>query len=281
MIAGVNLTMKCFFCRRLFYVFLIPPVLLVENVAAVSEDGGGEKKDVAPQAEIAVISLGPTPPRRYSKPGKRGESVMLLPEAGEVPPSRLYYKTRRSDEKKEEWKPFSISFNNPSPMKPVAAGKVFTLYLKKANGQGYEPYVTIPADQEGSRRVFFLTPSAEGDKPWVSPPRVWVIPLDAGKFQGKQFILQNLSRTEVLHAFGDKVTKVPSRKIISYKRAEAGTLYRLAARYGKQKKIIYNMAVRLDGEGSIHLYALYDANPKTNAGRAVGVFSTKIPVRGY
>ena len=166
-------------------------------------------------------------------------------------------------------------------MRSVAAGKVFTLYLKKANGQDYQPYVTIPADQEGSRRVIFLTPSVTGDKPWGSPPRVRRISLDAGEFQGKQFILQNLSETEVLHAFGDKVTEVKPQKINPYKRAEAGTLYRLAARYGKQKKIIYNMAVRLDAEGSIHLYALYDTNPKTNAGRTVGVFSTKIPVRQY
>jgi len=245
----------------------------VENLAAAP---GEHKKERVPQAEIAVISLGSTPPRRFGVPGKGGESVMLLPEIGEVPPSRLYYKEPSSAGKKAQWKPFSISFNNPSPMKSVAAGKSFTLYLKKSNEQGYEHYVTIPADLEGSRRVIFLTSSAEGGKPWSKAPLVWIIPLHTEDLEGKQFILKNLSSKRVLHAFGETITRVEPEQIISYERVKSGVLYRLAAKCEKQKKIIYNMAVRLDTEGSIHLYALYDTNPNTNAGRTVGVFSTKV-----
>ena len=67
-------------------------------------------------------------------------------------------------------------------------------------------------------------------------------------------------------------------KIISYKSVKTGELYRLAAQYGTRKKIIYNTAVRLDGNGHV-LYVLYDTNPKTNSSRSVGVFRTMIPVR--
>lgn len=268
--------------RSIFFLPLILLGMIAGQLAAVPDAGSEvmvEENNTVPQTEVAVISLGPTPPRRYSNAHKRGESVMLLPVAGEVPPARLFRRAGASAEQEGRWQPFNLSFNNPSPMSSIPAGKTLALFRKKAKGEEYERYVTIPAGEQGSRRVIFLTPSARGKQAWVKPPKVWTIPLDAGNLQGKQFILQNLSQTMVLHAFGNKITEVRKKEIIAYQRAEAGMLYRHAARYGKQKKIIYNMALRLDEEGNTHLYALYDTNPDTNAGRSVGVFKTVIPPR--
>lgn len=268
--------------RSLFFLPLVLWVLITGKSAAVpgkAEEKAVEQDDAVPQTQIAVIALGPTPPRRYSESRRGGESVMLLPAPGEVPPARLFIRGDAPAGEQEDWEPFNLSFNNPSPMRSVPAGETLSLYRRKTDAGEYERYVTIPAGEEGVRRVIFLTPSASGGRVWIDPPRVWRIELDQGDLQGKQFMLQNLSRTRVLHAFDKTITEVRPEKIISYQRAGAGMIYRLAARYGSQKKIIYNMAVRLDAEGNRHLYALYDANPQTNAGRSVGVFKTVIPVR--
>jgi len=204
---------------------------------------------------------------------------MLLAKPGETPPSRLYYKGKAKGDKKTDWKSFNLTFNNPSAMQAISPGKERVFHKKLPNDGGYEKYVTIPAGVEGSRRVFFLLTSTKGPTPWKEIPLVRTIALSSESLKGKQFILKNLSRFPVLHAFEKSVTVVPPMKTISYKRAKTGQLYRLAAQYGTQKKIIYNTAVRLNGEGHIHLFALYDANPRTNSSRSVGVFKTMIPAR--
>ena len=101
--------------------------------------------------------------------------------------------------------------------------------------------------------------------------------LDSAQLQGKQFILLNLSKFTVLHAFDDHVVSVAPKKLISYEQAKSGQVYRIAARYGAHKKVIYNTAVRSNAGGHVQLHVLYDANPKTNGGRSVGVFRMMIP----
>jgi hypothetical protein len=245
-----------------------------ETKNAKETDAGSAIK---PPTEIAIVALGSMPSRRYlDEPGSAGP-VMLLARPGEIPPATLYYKDEFSPDQKTKWKAWNIPFNNPCKMKSISPGKVLALYQKQPEGDDYQKYVSIPAAKEGSRRVVFLTPSSQGPQRWNSVPLVRSISLGSKRMQGKQLILKNLSRFTVLHAFEDSVTSVPPMQTISYKRAHRGELYRLAAQYGTRKKIIYNTAVRLDGHGNIHLFALYDANPKTNAGRSVGVFRTMIP----
>ena len=238
-----------------------------------------KEKEVTLTAQIVLVAVGPKAPRRFKNTGTHTSSVMLLPEPGEVPPSRLYFKAQPSTDEKPNWQTFNVAFNNPSVMKSITPEKTLTLYQKNTESGEYLKYVTIPPGAEGGRRVFFLIPSATGPKPWEQPPLVRTIDLDSKTLQGKQFILKNLSQFTVLHAFEKSVTEVPSMKTISYTRPRTGELYRLAARYGTQKKIIYNTAVRLDTSGNIQLFALYNANPKTNSGRSVGVFRMMIPVK--
>lgn len=241
---------------------------------AMEKDAGPAIK---PLTEIAIVALGSMPPRRYlDEPGSAGP-VMLLARSGEIPPAKLYYKGKGSAGQKTDWKPWSIPFNNPCAMTSVPPEKALVLYQKMPGKEDYQKYVSIPAAKEGSRRVVFLTASSHGPHRWNSTPWVRSISLGSKRLQGKQLILKNLSRFTVLHAFEDLVISVPPLQTISYKRAHTGELYRLAAQYGTRKKIIYNTAVRLDGHGNIHLFALYDANPQTNAGRSVGVFRTMIP----
>lgn len=273
---------------RLYRYFSACTYVLTTLLSAAPERAAADVP-AKPLTEISVVALGPKPGRKF-KHNEGGEGpIMLLAKPGEVPPAQLYYrgassgdkktKGKKTKDKKSNWKSFSLSFNNPSAMRSVPPGKDLVLYRKLPKDGGYERYVTIPAGAEGSRRVFFLLTSTKGPTPWAKPPLVRKITLEASGTKGKQFILKNLSRFNVLHAFEKSVVSVAPMKTISYKRAKTGQLYRLAAQYGTQKKVIYNTAVRLNGDGHIQLYALYDANPRTNSGRSVGVFRTMIPAR--
>lgn len=251
-------------------------------IAVTCDQSRGEEQELSLQTKVMVVALGPVPPRRYSEGKSRRDAAMLLPQVGEVPPSKLYYQGLKDDVKNpkavETWKPFQIAFNNTTAMRSIKAGEEFVLYRKLADG--YEPYVTVPAGEVGMRRVVFLTPSSlsrNKNRPWMDKPHVTVISPDAGRLKDKHFVIKNLSRMTVLHAFGDTVANVDPGQLIGYRRNRQGVLYHLAARYGKQRKIIYNMAVKLGKGSGIHLYALYDAMPDTNAGRAVGVFRMVLP----
>lgn len=272
-----------------FYGVTIVAVFLLSLQSAIAQDDAekAKEKEIKPPTQIALVAVGPKPPRRYKSNGD-GPPTMLLPSPGEVPPSRLYFKAGPSKAKKSgtakksskpNWQVFNVAFNNPSAMKNITPEKALELYHKDKKSGEYVKYVSIPPGAVGSRRVFFLIPSTTGKQLWNKPPLVRTIDLDSKTLQGKQFILKNLSDFTVLHAFADSVTAVPPMKTISYTRPKSGELYRLAARYGTHKKIIYNTAVRLDTKGNIQLFALYNASPKTNSGRSVGVFRMMIPVR--
>jgi hypothetical protein len=225
-------------------------------------------------AEFAIVALGPKPTRKYSKPEDGGEAVMLLAQPGETPPAQLYFRNGEDKEKDGRWKSLNIPFNNPSTLRQMPADRELRLYRKLSGEDHFEPYATLPAIPATMRRIFFLMPSKFGSTPWKESPT-----LENADLIDKNFILVNFSSYTVQHAFEQKVESVAPEKIITYRQEEVGQLYRLAARYGKEQKIIYNTAVRLNQEGHIQLFVLYDGSPATNAGREVGVFRMVIPAR--
>lgn len=257
-------------------------LLLIAGVAVSTVQSKESEQDQGLQSKLMLVALGPMPPRRYSEDTKRGDAAMLLPMEGEVPPNQLYY--RVSDNAREasgKWMPFPLAFNNTTAMKSVKAGVELILHRKLADG--YEPYVTIPELEVGMRHVVFLTPSSKGKskhRPWFHGPQVTLVSPDSAGLTGKQFMIKNLSGKKVLHAFGESIASIEPGDLLAYRRSQSGVLYRLAARYGDKRHIIYNMAVRIDEESGAHLYALYDARAETNAGRSVGVFRMVVPVPG-
>jgi len=265
------------FLRVILLVSLLPlQFALAQDSAAPVPEAKEEEKAFT---QIALVAVGPKPPRRYKESNGGGPPTMLLPVPGEIPPSRLYFKGKSATDTKPDWQAFNVAFNNPTTLKDIAPEKTLSLYRKVPKTGEYEKYASIPPGKVGGRRLFFLIPSTRGKTLWNSPPLVRTIDLDSASLSGKQFILKNLSQFTVLHAFADSVISVPPMKTISYTRPKSGELYRLAARYGTHKKIIYNTAVRLDTSGNIQLFALYNASPKTNSGRSVGVFRMMIPAK--
>jgi len=240
----------------------------------------GASQEKEPNPEVAIVALGPKPPRTYREPADGSDPVMLLAKPGETPPSRLFY---RSGGNREEgggrWTPMNLAFNNPGALREIPADQELRLYREVPGEEDYQHYTTLPAVPAGVRRVFFLLPSKFNATPWADAPRLKVLTLENSNLIDKQFILANFSQHTVQHAFDDTVEVVAPDRILAYQRDKVGEIYRLAAVYGNERKIIYNTAVRLSQEGHIQLFALYDANPATNAGRDVGAFRMTIPVR--
>lgn len=248
----------------------------LSTTVSAKSDGEGNKAipehDKEPETEMAVIFLGPSPARRYSRSARGGEYAMLLPEIDEVPPARLFFRDTNSMKGGQPWRSLNVSFNNPLPMSRVPADRSIWLYRKNTRAGTYERYVLIPPASKGERRVVFLTPSSRGLKRWRSSPIVKAISVNAFERSAGRIMLKNLSNTTVLHAFGKTVSMVAPQETIVHRQGEAGVSYRLAASYGRQKKMIYDTAMRFDVYRGVHLFVLYDADPKTNAGRKVGLF---------
>jgi len=255
-------------------------ILMIAGISVEPVESREDSEEPFLERKIMLVALGPLPPRRYNQETERGDSAMLLPEKNEVPPNRLYYQIKGKDSDPQgKWAAIQLAFNNMAAMHSIEAEKDLLLYRKTSSG--YEPYVNVPAGAAGVSSIVFLTPSSSKQntsKPWLAKPDVTTISPGLPSFQGKQVIIANLSKLDVLHAFDEKLTRVDPGQIIAYHRKRPGVLYHLAARYGREKKIIYNMAIRLESHGEAHLYALYDAMPSTNAGRSVGVFRMIFPI---
>jgi len=238
-----------------------------------------EARDGAQTSEIVVIALGPRPQRKFRETDDGDAAVMLLAQPGETPPSRLFYQDDSIRDAEKKWTSFNLAFNNSSTFRKTVPGRELKLHQRKAGGEAYDVYVSLPAVPPASRTIFFLTPKSLGPKPWEDFPAVRSLGLENAELADKQFILANFSKHSVQHAFEDSIEVVRPNQILSYQRDQVGQIYRLAARYGREQKIIYNTAVRLNEEGHAQLFVLYDANPETNAGRDVGVFRMMIPAR--
>ncbi len=264
-VTGVVIMMRIFLILGLS----VATVLSEENKVSGSEAGEEHL-----ETQIMVIALGPVPARKYDRVSNRGDRAMLLPEEQEVPPNKLYYKpSLRGSLPPSKWKSLNITFNNMSSMHCVPAGRDLVLYRKLAGH--YELYVVIPSGEVGMKRLIVLTqPFSESNKGdlWRKNPKLTIIDRESVGLRDKQFAIKNLSQVNVLHAFDNEVAVVRRGKLIGYERNKNGVLYHLAASYGAQRKIIYNLAVHMRTDKALHLYILYDADPITNAGRSVAVF---------
>lgn len=240
-------------------------------------DASGKKSESV--AEIAVIALGPKPQRRYRETNGGGGTVMLLAQPGETPPQRLFYRDSSSRRSTSVWTAFQLAFNNSAAFRPITPKREIALHRKSTESDEYLPYISLPPVAPMSRTIFCLTPKKLGPTPWDDTPRIRALHLESKDLTDKQFILANYSTHAVQHAFETSIEVIKPDEVLTYQRDEIGEIYRLAARYGTEQKIIYNTAVRLNEEGHAQLFVLYDANPATNAGRDVGVFRMMIPAR--
>jgi len=255
------------------------------HVVADQTGSTGHKKPMP--AKLAIIAVGPKPPRRFGDDGENGAAAILPPRPGEVPPGRLYYENKKKGKNSsqdtdkvvpaETMQSINVTFNNPSHFVKVPENRTLDLLRKPMEGgDSLSRYITISPLKPGSITVALLRPTGKGDKRWVSEPKLRFIDLLDEKLKEKKLVILNLSHQPVKTIFHDDKTLIKAGGYQTYETVKGIELHKMAAAYGKDNKIIYNTALRLNRGDRILLYVLYDANPYTNDGRHVGIFRTAV-----
>ncbi len=266
-------------------------ISLVGSLISSAQASGTDKKEIL-SAKLAVIAIGPRPPRRFGstdgvKDEEGGEansaSSLLPPKPGEIPPRRLHFDIKekkegdaKDDDKKskKELKSINVTFNNPSHFIEVPPGR--SLKLMRKDDSELSNYISISPLDPGSMTVVLLRPTGKGGKCWVPEPMQFKINLLGDQLANKRLAIINLSRKPVKTVFHKEKKLIPSGGFVSYESIEGLELHRIAAAYGPEDKIIYNTALRLNKSKRLLFYVLYDSNPNTNDGRTVGLFRTSV-----
>jgi hypothetical protein len=251
-----------------------------------------KKKEILP-AKLAIIAIGPKPPRRFGSPDEsrpNSAAALLPPRPGEIPPRRLHFeitqkkqqsgaKKLKEDAKKTplKMKSINVTFNNPSHFIEVPPNKTLKLQRRDSRGSSeLSDYISITPLLPGSMTLVLLRPSGKGDNRWVSEPRKYKIDLLDEKLKNKRLAILNLSRRPVKSIFHKDKKMIPAGGFHSYESIQGLELHRIAAAYGREDRIIYNTGLRLNKSNHLLFYVLYDANPNTNDGRTVGLFRTSM-----
>lgn len=279
---------------------LIGVFLLVGSIEALGEPSGDK---VQGSAYISIVAVGPKPKNRFELPGKKemqelrdelgdgeiegvkvnrsdhaGIPIPLPPLAGMTPPSSLYMRKVDSKDSDPEWSRLRVGFNGSTAITKVSSGIGLTLYSRHQKGDlRYKPYLKLPELSPGSQMMVFLLPSGKGKRPWLKEPKVSELHLHSKGLRGKNLLFRNYASQTVAIAMGEgkpiilRTGQRRSRKLdrdAGYQRVSAVT-------GGKNKESLLNTTVRVS-EGDLTVIVFYDANPETNAGKAVGVFRVAV-----
>ncbi len=247
------------------------------------------KKEILP-AKLAIIAIGPKPPRRFGSADEdkpNSASALLPPKPGEIPPRKLFFGTEKANKQSSaitdagnqshaNLKSINVTFNNPSHFIEVAPNKTLNLQRREAMDSEPTDYISIEPLEPGSMTLVLLRPTGTGDNRWVPEPKLFKINLLSDELKTKKLAILNLSRRPVKSIFHKEQQTVPSGGFQSYESIEGLELHRIAAAYGQEDNIIFNTALRLDNSSRLLFYVLYDSNPNTNDGRTVGLFRTSM-----
>ena len=249
---------------------------------------------------VSVIALGPKPQRRYKMPdeeetgklerkmseslpkatasapkapksrtGTAGrQAVMLSVSKYAAPPTQLFYKKSGARQKAK----LSVRFNNQGGFSKLPSHKPIEFY--NSSKKGAQLVFTLPSIKPDTSSLFFLTPTGKGNKLWEPKPKVTYIPLTWSENLETRVILLNPSRQVVqIHlSNGKKLALKPgSKQHVDLTPPNNGKRITLIAKGTKDRKIAIQDTIKVTQELT-KVYAFYDANPKTNGGRSVGVY---------
>lgn len=281
--------------------FVIKTTVAVISVLLTLE-GFAEQDPAAPKTErkelippkVGLIALGPKPGRRYRMPNEKdkkemqevlgdssakggkdspgSQAVMLeIPEFA-APPGQVYFRIRGKEDKK--WSQLTIGFNNQVGMRKVPMLKELSLFRQIEDNQGRGVLFKLPALKPNSQTLLFLTPRGKGDRRWRSSPKVTAVPLTWSADDNTRVLLINASNQPVLMRIGDNKPfklAINSRKTVSLDRPLKQKRVRLIAKGANDSRIAIQDSIR-PVKGLTKVYAFYQASPKTNGGRTLGVY---------
>jgi len=241
---------------------------------------GQEAENEVLPAKLAIIAIGPKPAREFGNRNgakKSSGSVLLPPNPGEIPPRRLYLERDEKEDGEEntELESIQVTFNSPSHFVEVPANRM--LIFKRRGDDEFRKYVTVKPLVAGSKHIILLRPSGKGGQRWVSAPFQYRINLLNEALANKRLVVMNLSRRSITSIVHEDKKVITAGGFLAYEAIDGLKLHRVSAFYGREKKVIYHTAVKLNKEAThLLLYVFYDANPNTNDGRTVGLFKASV-----
>jgi len=269
------------------------PVVAQEPVVPQPE----AEKLVPPK--IGVVALGPKPGRQYRMPneddkkkvedmtggnetkgGSPGSQAVMLevPEFA-APPAQAYYKI--SGKKDQKWLQLSIGFNNQVGLRSVPTLKELTLYrgLEENHGKGEENHgkgllIKIPPLKPNTHTLLFLSPKGKGNRRWRSAPKITPVPLTWLDGNATRVLLVNTSAQAVLVRIGKQKPfklAVNTKKSFTLPKHADNKRTLLLVKGENDSRIAMQDSIR-PMKGLTKVYAFYQALPKTNGGRSLGVY---------
>ena len=267
------ISMKTYFYRILLTSFSYS---LFMHITTGKEENGEE---IVP-ARLAIIAIGPKPSREFGNTNgakTSSTSALLPPGPNEIPPRRLYVELaeKEGEDEKEELRLINVRFNNPSRFSEMAPNRILH-FLRKEDGES-KKYMTMKPLEAGSMNLVLLRPTGKGDKRWLSEPIQYKIDLLGATLVDKQLAIINLSRRTIKSMVHGDQKMIVAGGLLTYEGIDGLELHRVSAVYGREERVIYHTAIRLNKEvNRLLIYVLYDANPNTNDGRTVGLFKTSM-----
>ncbi len=267
-----------------FYFWILMSGLLncLQCVHGQGSERESEKNREIQYCQIAILAIGPKPPRRFSEFPEESASVLLPPRAGEIPPKRLYLNNMSIDESEQVQLAINVSFNNPPSFITIPANKTFQLYREKSTIPEVKDrakiphYLIIDPLEPGSKSLIILLPSSPSPHRWKSEPKQKVVGLTSSAFTNKRLTLMNFSRRTIKSKYHEAQTLISSGERVFYSEDSKLDLHRISAHYGRENKVIIDTALKLNQSDLLTLYIFYDANPNTNDGRSVDLLRVRI-----
>jgi len=238
-----------------------------------------KKKVEIKDCRLAIVAIGPKPPRRYGKDQSgsvHAASTLLPPRLGELPPKRLFMDLSDEKETGEETRSIDVSYNAKPTFITLPPHK--TLKLRQKKEQGEERYLTLEANPAGSVNLILLSPSSLSPSRWNSEPKQFKIDLTNSVFQSKGLAFINLSKRSIRSKYHMKEVLLRSGQWYVHSVTSDRLLHQVSAHYGREDKTVFSSAVKLNKTKSINLFIFYDANPNTNDGRTVGLIRLRVNI---
>lgn len=241
--------------------------------------GRKQKTDLA---YISLIALAPAPSRRYQKPPPTedhppGSSTLSAHSPGSFPPSTLLI---RSDANKESKKPCTrlrVGFNTSPGIQPVPANKTIRLNPTPDHHAGYHtPYLTLPKLKAATHSLVFLSRQEHGTTQWLKKPEVCVINMSTKQRVSKNMLICNFSNQSVSYRINQKIRNtLKPGKNTNLILPKGRRYHQIKASVTGAPSNLFDTSMRLT-KHTITVLVFYNANPRTNAGKSVGVFKTTV-----
>ena len=131
----------------------------------------------------------------------------------------------------------------------------------------------VPASQS----IVFLLPSEAGSKPWQKDPKPVWLDIRAKSLSDKNMLLRNFSNQAIAYIIDKrKPVVIPSGEMKSLTVTISDKLIGISViELDQHRTQLIKTAIRVP-EKSLSVFAFYNAAPKTNANKSIGVFRTTV-----